>query len=266
MKLADAVRKYDAAAKHYDSFMDLVFGKILDVERHRERAVALLGDVAGKTVVDVGCGTGRNFPLLVRAVGEHGRVIGVDCSDGMLAQARQRIRRHGWRNVDLVRGDAVTLDCIPDPVDGVLSVWCYGTVYDVAGALRRAVDVLRPDGRLALITFVRASPERGPLRWLYPLYRFAVRCAGIDPSREFDNEALAARWKLGRELLRDLLVDLHEETYLQGAGLVLAGRKPPRRAASAREIKDVQQIGSPAYRDQRVTVVYANEAEQPGRA
>jgi len=233
MELPDAVRKYDAASRHYDRFMDVVFGKVLDVERHRKRVVDLLGDVDGKTVIDVGCGTGRNFPLLVQAVGPRGRVIGLDCSAGMLREARRRVARHGWRNVELVHGDAVELDGVDEPVDAVLSVWCYGTVYDLAGALRRATDVLAPGGRLAIMTFVRASPERGPLRWLYPFYRFAVRCAGIDPARDFDNAALETRWQRGREILRSLLSDLHEESYLQGAGLIIAGRKPLRAARPA---------------------------------
>lgn len=226
MQLADAVRKYDAASTHYDRFMDIVFDKVLDVERYRERVVALLGNVDGKTVIDVGCGTGRNFPLLVKAVGPRGRVIGLDCSAGMLAQAERRVARHGWRNVELVHGDAVDLGGVEEPVDAVLSVWCYGTVYDLARALRRATDVVSPGGRLAIMTFVRASPERGPLRWLYPFYRLAVRCAGLDPARDFDNAALEARWQEGREILRGLLSDLHEETYLRGAGLIIAGRKP----------------------------------------
>jgi len=232
MQLPDAVRKYDAASKHYDRFMNLVFGKLLDVERLRERVVGLLGNLEGKTVIDIGCGTGRNFALLVNAVGERGRVIGLDCSDGMLAQARQRVRRNGWHNVELVRGDAVELDAVREPVDAALSVWCYGTVYDLPLALRRATDALHPGGRLAIMTFVRASPERGPLRWLYPLYRVAVRCAGADPARDFDNAALEARWARGRATLRRLLKDLHEETYLQGAGLIVAGRKPLQAAAA----------------------------------
>ena len=207
--------------------------RVLDVERYRERAVALLGNVDGKTVVDVGCGTGRNFPLLVKAVGPRGRVIGVDCSTGMLAQAEKRIARHGWRNIELVRGDAVELDGFDEPVDALLSVWCYGTVYDLTRALHRAADVLSPGGRLAIMTFVRASPERGPLRLLYPFYRFVVRSAGLDPARDFDNAALEARWQRGRAILRGVLSDVHEETYFEGAGLILAGRKPLR-AARAR--------------------------------
>ncbi|HEX6993667.1 MAG TPA: class I SAM-dependent methyltransferase [Gammaproteobacteria bacterium] len=266
MQLADAVRKYDAASRHYDRFMDVVFGKVLDVERYRERVVGLLGNLEGKTVIDIGCGTGRNFPLLVKTVGPRGRVVGLDCSAGMLAEARRRVERHGWHNVELVRGDAVALDGVDEPVDAVLSVWCYGTVYDLAGALRRATDVLRPGGRIAIMTFVRASPERGPLRWLYPLYRFAVRCAGIDPARDFDNAALAARWQRGREILRGLLWDLHEERYLQGAGLIIAGRKPLETARAAAAPARAAADAFAAAPAPGVAPLYAEQARNPGSA
>jgi ubiquinone/menaquinone biosynthesis C-methylase UbiE len=233
MQLDDAVQKYNAASKHYDRLMDVVFGSLLDLERQRERIVGLLGDLAGATVLDVGCGTGRNFPLLTRCVGPRGRVIGIDCSPGMLAQAGRLVERHGWSNVELLLGDAVKLDGVPEPVDAVISAWCYGTVYDVGGALERAVDVLRPGGHIAILTFTRAAPEHGPLRWLYPFYRFAVQCAGIDTAEDFDNASLQARWERGRRVLRARLNELHEERYLQGAGLIIAGRKPREAVAAA---------------------------------
>src|SRR5690606_8857052 len=132
-----------------------------------------------------------------------GRIIGIDCSKGMLERASERVRQLGLRNVALLHDDAVELKTLREPVDAVLSVWCYGTVYDLAGALRRAVEVLHPGGSLALMTFERASPERGPLRWFYPAYRAAVRCAGIDPAKDFDNAALEARWQHGRRLFRE---------------------------------------------------------------
>src|SRR5690606_24029029 len=167
-------------------------------------------------------------------VGGRGRIIAVDCSEGMLEQARQRVEHHGWRNVELVYGDAVKLESI-EHADALVSIWCYGTVYDLSGALERALDVLHPGGRIAIMTFVRASPERGPLLWLYPLYRLAVRCAGMDPSRDFENAALEAKWKRGRALLRERLINVQEEAYLEGAGLILAGRKPLRAAEAEPE-------------------------------
>lgn len=226
MHLNDAIQKYDSVSGHYDRVMDIVFGVLLNLERHRERVIGLIGDIEGGTVIDVGCGTGRNLPLLVSKIGARGRIIGIDCSRGMLELAERRAQQHGWGNVELLLGDAVELRDVREPVDAIVSVWCYGTVYDLDAALNRAIDVLRPGGRIAIMTFARAWPVHGPLRWLYPLYRALVRRAGIDPSGQFEDAALRAKWNRGRALLHARLEELHEETYLQGAGLIIAGRKP----------------------------------------
>ena len=83
------------AAKRYDMWTDLVFGRLLGVKRFREHTIDLLGDIDGKVVLDVGCDTGRNFPFLVRRVGAGGRIIGVDYSQGMLDVARARKEQEG---------------------------------------------------------------------------------------------------------------------------------------------------------------------------
>ena len=75
MRLEDVEENYDRAAKHYDTWTNLVFGRLLGVERLREHAIDLLGDLDGKVVLDIGCGTGRNFPFLIPRVGSTGRVI-----------------------------------------------------------------------------------------------------------------------------------------------------------------------------------------------
>jgi ubiquinone/menaquinone biosynthesis C-methylase UbiE len=226
MQLEEVPLNYDRAARWYDRLTDIVFGSILGLENYRERAIDLLGSLAGATVLDVGCGTGRNFPLLVQRVGEHGRIIGLDYSEGMLEQARRRSKAHGWRNVELVRGDAATLDGIPEPVDAVISVWCYGIVYDLEAALNRAIDVLRPGGRIAIMDFQGSRPDHGPLRWLYPLYSTALRWAGIDTAEDLDDAKLRAKWKRGRHVLSTRLRDLTQDTYQQGAGIIIAGKKP----------------------------------------
>lgn len=226
MRLEEVPLNYDRAARWYDRLTDIVFGRILGLEKYRERTIDLLGDLRGSTVLDVGCGTGRNFPLLVPRLGEHGRIIALDYSEGMLEQARRRVEARGWRNVELVRGDAAKLEGVPEPVDAVVSVWCYGIVYDLEAALSRAVDVLRPGGRIAIMDFQRSRPDRGPLRWLYPLYSLALQRAGIDSAEDLDDAKLQAKWERGRRLLRARVRNLREETYSQGTGIILVGEKP----------------------------------------
>jgi ubiquinone/menaquinone biosynthesis C-methylase UbiE len=226
MQLGDVVRNYDWAAPRYDRWTDLVFGRLLGVEKYRERTIDLLGPLEGATVLDVGCGTGRNFPILAPRVGATGRIIGLDYSEGMLAQARERVQARGWGNVELLRGDAARLEGVPENVDAVVSIWCLGIVYDLEAALQRALDVLRPGGRIAIMDFSRARPDRGPLHWFYPLYAFALVRAGIDSPEDLNDDALRQRWERGRRFLRDRLDGVHEETYLYGGGLIIAGEKP----------------------------------------
>ena len=78
MKLDAVRRNYDRAARHYDFWTKLVFHKLLGLYRYRRRSIDLLGNVEGAKVLDVGCGTGNNWPILVPLIGTTGSVTGVD--------------------------------------------------------------------------------------------------------------------------------------------------------------------------------------------
>src|SRR3954453_13547340 len=108
-------RKYDRIARFYSTLEPLY----LIFPRARRKAVAALKLKPGDVVLEIGAGTGRNFPYLVDAVGPSGRVIGVDASEGMLAEAAKLIARRGWSNVELLRQDAAQLE-IEGELDGVL--------------------------------------------------------------------------------------------------------------------------------------------------
>jgi ubiquinone/menaquinone biosynthesis C-methylase UbiE len=116
----------------------------------RGRAVEHLQLRHGQTVMEVGCGTGRNLGLLREAVGLDGEVIGVDATPRMLAEARQLVARHGWRNVSLMDADAAEL-ALETPVDLVYFSLSYSVVPDRDGALERAWRALRPGGRLVIM-------------------------------------------------------------------------------------------------------------------
>ena len=63
---------------------------------YRRQAVESLAPTPGEVVLDAGCGTGLNFERLEDGVGSQGRLVGIDQSPEMLAQARERVERHGW--------------------------------------------------------------------------------------------------------------------------------------------------------------------------
>ena len=85
----------------------------------RQKAVALLNLKQGDRVLDMGCGPGGSFPYLVRAVGSSGEVVGVEISPEVTINARRRIERNKWTNVQVIEADARTVQ-LTGTFDGLL--------------------------------------------------------------------------------------------------------------------------------------------------
>ena len=139
---------------------------------HRARLIARqvvprLGLRGGESVLDVGCGTGHNFPYLLSAIGPRGRVIGVDLSEQMVSRARARIAAHGWQNALLAVGDAGDVGFIqPRSIDVVFCSLSFSILPDRLQALDAITRVLKPGGRLAVIDW---KPFSGAWRIANPL-------------------------------------------------------------------------------------------------
>lgn len=146
----------------------------------RERAADSLDLSPGDRVVEMGCGTGANFPALRERVGADGHVIGVDFTRGMLDRAAERIETNGWRNVHLVRGDA-TAPPIDGPVDGVLSSFVVGMLTDPETAVENWCSLFGSDGRIALLDATRSRREKA--RPLDAAFRLFV-AASTPPARQ----------------------------------------------------------------------------------
>jgi len=143
---------YRRRAKRYDITANLYYLMGFREHRVRRRAVDALGLRPGQSVVEIGCGTGLNFALLQRAVGPEGRIIGVDMTDAMLAQAAERVARRGWSNVELVRRDAAEFE-FPAQVDGILSTFALTLVPEFDEVIRRGASSLTPGGRWVVADF-----------------------------------------------------------------------------------------------------------------
>jgi SAM-dependent methyltransferase len=121
---------------------------VLSLFRVRARAIACLPLGPGNTVVELGCGTGRNFSYLRHAVGRLGRVIGVEFSPAMLALARRYAEKQAL-GVDLVDQD-ISRYRLPE-ADLVLLSLCYHTLESPAHTLARIWESLRPGACVAII-------------------------------------------------------------------------------------------------------------------
>jgi ubiquinone/menaquinone biosynthesis C-methylase UbiE len=126
---------YRERAKGYDA------SGIQSLNVWRKEAVRLLDLKPGAVVIDIGCGTGLNFPLLQEAVGAEGRIIGVDLTDAMLDQARQRVTEHGWKNVELIQNDAARYS-FPAQVDGIISTFALTFIPDCGRVIENGCKTL----------------------------------------------------------------------------------------------------------------------------
>jgi demethylmenaquinone methyltransferase/2-methoxy-6-polyprenyl-1,4-benzoquinol methylase len=194
--LAAITKQYDRVARLYSTLEPLY----LIFPPARRRAVAALGLKPGDTVLEIGAGTGRNFPYLVEAVGPSGAVIGVDASPGMLAVARKLIERNGWSNVELLQQDAAQLQVERD-LDGVLFSLSYSVLPEPRPALARAWERLRPSARVVVMDL--GLTEGGLHRLLAPIARLLDKLAPGDPySNPWDDLASYGPVETERFLLR----------------------------------------------------------------
>lgn len=111
----------------------------------------------GATVLDLGCGSGRDTFLLSKLVGEEGRVIGVDMTDEQLAVAARHREYHARKfgfsasNVRLVKGyieDLAGAGIAPGSVDVVISNCVLNLSPDKRRAFSEIFRVLKPGGEL----------------------------------------------------------------------------------------------------------------------
>lgn len=179
------LRRYSAGARWYD----VLSGERWVYRDGRLAGVALLEPAPGEIILDLGCGTGLNFPALAEAVGPGGLVIGIDRSPDMLAMARRRVADASWGDrIRLVESDAADLDPERvetlvraergrDRVDAVFATYALSVIDRRAQAWRSARALVRPGGRAGVVDM---QLPVGRWRVMAPLARLACATGGAD--------------------------------------------------------------------------------------
>lgn len=132
-------------------------------------ALELVGPKPGADVLDICTGPGT---LAVQAARTAGRVVGVDFSREMLAEAERRKAQAGVSNVELLHADAQSLPLADASFDAAFSM--FGVIFfpDRLKGLREIHRVLRPDAEVAISSwrpFVHVPPIKAAFEILVDL-------------------------------------------------------------------------------------------------
>ena len=212
------IETYRKKAKHYDITSRFYPVPGYPQRGQRLRAVQALGLRPGDSVVDIACGTGVNFSLIEQVIGPEGRIVGVDLTDAMLAQAQHRIEANGWSNIDLVQSDAAEFD-FPTGVDAILSTYALTQVPESEHVIARGAAGLSRGGHWAVLDL--KVPDNAP-RWLTELGLALAR-----PFGSIDEWTMRRPWETIHAAMQDWLVDLSWSELFFGTAFLAAGSCGP---------------------------------------
>lgn len=166
----------------------------------RDRLIAELDVPYGGTVLEIGCGTGRNLIKIGRHWPEC-RLYGLDISTEMLKSAHANIRHaHMSERIEVAHGDATGFDSYElfgrRRFDRIVCSYSLSMIPEWKAALRWALSLLAPQGSLHIVDFGMQSDMPPLFRTL--LFRW-LKMFHVAPSEELADYADA----LARTLQQD---------------------------------------------------------------
>ena len=147
---------FDGTARYYERICDV--GSLGSSRFYRGWILRQTGLARGMAVLDVATGTGLMARSAARIVEDARRVIGLDPSAGMLAEARRRSA------LPFVQGHAETLPFAEGRFDFLTMAYALRHVADLDTTFREFRRVLKPGGRMLLLEISR--PRSAFMRFL----------------------------------------------------------------------------------------------------
>lgn len=132
-----------------------------DAWQRPDEVVALIEPVAGQSIADIGAGTGYFLARLSRAVGEGGRVLGIDVEPSMVEHMRARAQREGLANVEARLAELADPKLDAGTVHRILIVDTWHHIEDRGAYAAKLHAALVSGGAVYVVDFTPEA-ERGP--------------------------------------------------------------------------------------------------------
>ena len=147
MNEAETSRIYDLWAKFYDA----TFGRL--VHKRQMRAVEELRPEPGQRILDIGIGTG----MTLNSHRDDVTIVGMDLSNGMLAQAAKKAREANLDHVYLVQADAMWPPFAEGSFDHVIITHTVSVVSDPPALMAWARRLVKPGGRIVVLNHFQST-------------------------------------------------------------------------------------------------------------
>jgi ubiquinone/menaquinone biosynthesis C-methylase UbiE len=175
----EAKASYDRMSRWYD----ILSGRF--EKRYRDEGLGKLGAREGEMALEIGFGTGHCILALAQAVGDKGKVYGIDISEAMCNIALSRIEKSGLsERVELHCGDATHLPFKANCFDAVFMSFAL-EIFDTSGipiVLDECRRVLRSDGRICIVAMSKKAKDRTMVKlyeWFHRRFPSFVDCRPI---------------------------------------------------------------------------------------
>ncbi len=159
-------------ARNYDKVMNI--GSVGMYRSFIKRVINDMEIQPGDQILDLGCGTGRNAGLMLSSLGEDGRITGLDISEDMEKQFRQRFKNDNRVKFINQRIDQpLNLQKTYDKV--FISFVIHGFPHEVRDAvIKNAFDHLKPGGAFYILDYAEFDMYKMP--WLHRAIFKKVEC------------------------------------------------------------------------------------------